>query len=114
MDRDLEKRTMKFSKEVISLCKKIKNSRYNLNIINQVLRSSTSVRANYREANGASSRNDFRNKIYICKKEIQETKYWLELLLHTEPEYNTDIEDTLKEGNELSMIFGKIASSLKN
>ncbi len=51
----------------------------NSNIISQLLRSATSVGANYHEANAASSKNDFRNKIYICRKEIQETEYWLDL-----------------------------------
>ena len=113
MDYNLENRTMRFSKDILNLCKKIKRSSVNLNTISQLIKSATSVGANYREANGASSKNDFRNKIYICKKEIQETKYWLELLAHTETEYNKDIEDVDKECYELASIFGKIAASMK-
>jgi len=45
-----------------------------------LLRAGTSVGANYQEANGASSKKDFKNKIAICRKEIMETKYWLRML----------------------------------
>lgn len=49
-------------------------------IKNQVVRSVTSVGANYREANRARSRADFRNKIKICEGEASETAYWLEII----------------------------------
>lgn len=68
-----EERTAKFGEDVIGLCKGIKINIYNEPVIKQILRSATSVGANYCEANNASSRKDFRNKIFICKKEIQET-----------------------------------------
>ena len=77
MQYDLEDRTRKFSKEVIGLLMRLGKNIMNENIIRQLVRSATSVGANYCEANGAASRRDFKNKIYICRKEIQETKYWL-------------------------------------
>lgn len=110
---DLSERTKKFSRDILSLCKKIKLNAVNKNLIDQLIRSSTSVGANYCEANGASSRNDFRNKIHICKKEAQETLYWIELLNHVEKEYNIEIEGILKECQELVLIFGKISGSVK-
>src|SRR3989338_8824256 len=98
MNYNLEERTRKFSKEVISTCKKVKPSNINSSIINQLFRSATSVGANYCEANAASSKNDFRNKIYICRKEIQETKYWLELLAAAGPEqYKKELRLIWKE-----------------
>ncbi len=72
---NLEKRTTKFSIDVLDLCKSIKISIINQNIIKQILKSTTSVGANYFEANGAIT-----HKICICKKEARETKYWLMLL----------------------------------
>ncbi len=113
MQYDLEERTLKFSKEVIALIKNLKFHALNQNIINQLLRSSTSVGANYREANAGVSRNDFKNKIYIVRKEIQETKYWIELLAEVNPEVKVELRTIWKEANELSLIFSKITHSLK-
>ncbi len=79
MNYDLSERTIKFSKQTIKLLKNTPQTSLNNNIISQLIRSATSVGANYAEANGASSKKDFRNKIHICKKEIQEIKYWIEL-----------------------------------
>jgi len=67
---DLEERTAKFGEDIIKYCKSIKQDTITKSIISQLIRSGTSVGANYMEANGASSKKDFRNKIYICKKEI--------------------------------------------
>jgi len=55
-------------------------------LISQIVRSATSIGANYHEANGASSGKDFKNKIYICKKEAKETKYWLQIIAEANPE----------------------------
>jgi four helix bundle protein len=68
---DLEERTTKFAEEIIVLATKIPKNIITLPIISQLVRAGTSVGANYREANGASSKKDFRNKIYICKKKYK-------------------------------------------
>ncbi len=85
-DYNLEKRTVKFSEDVIVFAKTLKKDVINLPLISQLIRAATSIGANYCEANGASSKRDFRNKICICKKEARETKYWLELLGKFNPE----------------------------
>lgn len=72
---DLEERTAKFGEAVIGFCKATEQNNITKPIVNQLIRSSTSIGANYMEANGASSKKDFRNKIFICKKEAQETKH---------------------------------------
>ena len=72
---DLEERTAKFGENVISFCKSLPHNTINKPLISQLIRSSTSVGANYMEANGASSRKDFKNKIFICKKEAHKTKH---------------------------------------
>lgn len=111
---DLEDRTAKFGENVIKLCKSINITIYTESIIKQILRSATSIGANYMEANGACSKKDFCNKIFICKKEAQETKHWLRMLL-TATEIDHDlIKILLDEANQLSMIFHKIGSSTKN
>lgn len=113
MQYDLEERTRKFAKNIIGMLLKMKLNDINRNIISQLSRSATSVGANYCEANGASSKKDFRNKIFICKKEIQETKYWIEILAEANPESKEILKSLWKESHELTLIFNKIASSLK-
>ncbi len=66
------------------------------------------------EANGASSKKDFQNKIFICKKEAQETKHWLRMMVVCFPEKKTEIELLGQEAQELTMIFQKIVSSLRD
>lgn len=65
---DLEKRTANFSKEIILFLKRMKQDLINKPLISQLVRSATSVGANYCEAGGASSKKDFKNKIYISAK----------------------------------------------
>lgn len=111
---DLEERTGKFGEDVIKLCKAIKISIYTEPIIKQILRSATSIGANYMEANGASSKKDFCNKIYICKKEAQETKHWLKMMSVAVETKSEELNTLVDEAQQLSMIFHKIATSTKS
>ena len=110
---DLEERTAKFGERIIGLCRSIKSDRLSEPILNQLIRSGTSVGANYMEANGAVSKKDFQNKIFICKKEVQETKHWLRMLRSFALEKMDNIDSLWKEAQELTLIFQKIGSSLK-
>lgn len=109
---DLEERTAVFGETVIMFCKTLKLDVISRPIVSQLIRSSTSIGANYMEANAASSKRDFRNKIYICKKETQETKHWLRMLSKCFPDKNDLLIDMFKESQELTLIFGKIVSKL--
>jgi four helix bundle protein len=111
---DLESRTSLFGERCILMCKKIRQDTITKPLISQIVRSSTSVGANYCEANGASSKKDFKNKIYICKKEIQESKHWLHMISVACPELTEESRTLWKEAQELTLIFGKIVSKLKN
>ncbi len=111
---DLEERTAKFGENIIDFCKTINQDAINKPIISQIVRSGTSIGANYMEANAASSKQDFRNKIFISKKEAQETKHWLRMLAKYFPERKEEIRDTWKECQELTLIFQKITTSLDN
>lgn len=111
---DLEERTAKFGEAVIALCQQIQKEFVTQPIVGQLVRSATSIGANYMEANGASSKKDFRNKIYICKKESQETKHWLRMLSKAVPARKTELRDLWQEAHELTLIFQKITSSLNN
>src|SRR3990172_5408565 len=110
---DLEERTAKFGESVINLCKKISQDNITKSIINQLVRSATSIGANYMEANGASSKKDFINKIFICKKEAQETKHWLRMLTTCDTDLQFGLLKQWKECQELTLIFQKIASSAR-
>lgn len=110
---DLEDRTIKFSSTVIALCKDINKSQLYKPLANQLIRSSTSIGANYCEANGSISRKDFRNKIHISKKEAQETRYWLRILEKEFPENKETIGKLLDETAQLIKIFASIAEKSK-
>lgn len=110
---DLEERTAVFAENVIKLCKAVKNTTISQPILSQLIRSSTGMGANYREANGASSNKDFKNKIYICKKEAKETEYWLRILIEVDGSIKQQCQQLLNEAHELTLIFSKIASSCK-
>jgi len=113
MKYDLEERTTKFAEKIIALCKKASKNITTIPILDQLIRSGTSIGANYMEANGASSRKDFRNKIFICKKESRETKYWLRLLASTSEELAEECREFWKEAHELTLIFSKITQNTK-
>ena len=115
-NHDLEERTEVFGERVIGLCKSVNPNLINSPIISQLVRSATSIGANYMEANNASSRKDFANKIFISKKEAQETKHWLRMLSKSVGENKTSENLRLlwKECQELTMIFQKITNSLRS
>lgn len=110
---DLEERTAKFGESIIKFCKSLTLDTISTPIISQLVRSCTSVGANYMEANAASSKRDFANKIYICKKETQESKHWLRMLATSMPEKKEDIRKLWSECQQLTLIFQKITNSLK-
>jgi four helix bundle protein len=111
---DLEKRTASFGLAIISICKKIQKDPVSLPLISQLVRSATSVGANYMEANGANSKKDFVYKISLCKKEANESKYWLAMFESCILDEVAEIRRLKKEAHELTLIFQKIAYSSKH
>jgi four helix bundle protein len=77
---DLEERTAVFGEAVIAFCRQLPRGDINSVLMRQLVRSGTSVGANYCEANDAESRLDFRHKIALCRKESRETKHWLRMV----------------------------------
>jgi four helix bundle protein len=107
---DLNKRIMEFIYRVFHLVNSLPENRLAIAITNQIIRSSTSIGANYRAACRSKSRKDFINKLKIVEEETDETLYWLELIAGSKM-INTDkIANLKKECNELLAIF---VSSLK-
>ena len=76
----LEKKSRDFGIRIIRLSTALPNTPERREIRRQITKSGTSVGANYREANRARSRADFKSKIKICQSEASETQYWLEVI----------------------------------
>ncbi len=108
---DLEERTAKFGEEIIEFAKTLKLNEFNKPLISQLIRSSTSIGANYMEANQSSSKKDFKNKIALCKKEANETKYWLRITAKANQDKKEHCRKLWKEAHELTLIFAKIFKS---
>lgn len=113
---DLEERTAKFAENIIKFVKKIPKNDITKQIIVQLIRSATSIGANYCEADCAESRKDFEHKIGICKKEAKETRYWIRMMAEAVPEMKEELKVLWRETNELHLIFITIVkkSRLKN
>ncbi len=111
MNYDLEERTAKFGENVIYFVSSLAKNDINRILVNQIVRSATSVGANYMEANQASSKKDFRNKISICRKESNETKYWVRMIATANKDKADECKKYWKESHELMLIFSKIFSS---
>lgn len=110
LSEELEQRFLEFSVRVIRLTQE-KKLQLPFSVIDQVIRSSTSIGANYAEAQNASSRTDFRNKIFIAKKEAGETRYWLRIVTQLTDDAST--EWFLKEIQEILLILQKITTTLR-
>jgi four helix bundle protein len=100
---DFEKRTLAFSKEVRGFCRSIRSS-LNLSDVDQVIRSSGSVGANYIEAREALSKKDFIHRLRISRKEAKETVYWLRLLVPPAG-FEEKRQELVQESTELMMIL---------
>jgi four helix bundle protein len=110
MKYDLEERCCEFSESVIDFLKCLPKNKLLDPMTVQLVRSATSIGANYMEANQASSKKDFRNKVTICKKEANESKYWLRIIAHTDEISRDQARKLWSEAHELLLIFGKIES----
>jgi four helix bundle protein len=113
MEKDLEQRTKRFSLAIIKFADALPKRRAADVLARQLLRSATSIGANYREANRGVSRADFANKIGTVQKEASETQYWIELLIDSGISANGTTENLRKEASELLAIFSAIGKRLK-
>src|SRR5205085_1675428 len=112
MEKNLEQRTKQFSLSVIKFSSSLPRTREADTLGRQLLRSATSIGANYREANRAVSRADFINKTGTVQKEASETQYWLKLLIESEIAKETALS-LHNEATELLAIFTSIGKKLK-
>jgi four helix bundle protein len=110
---DLEERTAKFGENIIRFCKKVPRNPINDPLITQLVKCGTSTGANYCEADDAESREDFRHKIGICKKETRETKHFIRMIAVAVPELSQEARVLWKEARELNLIFNTIYKNTK-
>jgi four helix bundle protein len=102
---DLEERTALFGEAVIRFVKKVPGSAENDRLINQIVGCSTSIGANYCEANESVSKKDFRWTIARCVKEAKETKFFLRMIAASEPKLADEARKLYREVKELHLIF---------
>ena len=108
-DSILRDKAKEFAKEIVFVCRDIKKDKKESVLINQILRSATSIGANIHEAQYAQGTKDFISKLEIAQKECFETEYWLELLFRK----NKIDESTYKNKlNNCGVIRRKLISSI--
>lgn len=109
-DSILRDKAKEFAKEIVFSCRDMKNNKKESVLINQLLRSATSIGANIHEAQYAQGTKDFISKLEIAQKECYETAYWLELLFETDC---LSEENYKKLHNDCGTIRRMLISSLK-
>ena len=103
--QELEQRTKQFSLDVIRFLESLPKNYLGETMGKQLLKSGTSIGANYREANRAESKADFIHKLAIAEKEASETAYWLELMKEAGIGSRQEVTSLLQETKELLAIF---------
>lgn len=110
----LSERTKTLALRIIRLCEAMPKKQSARILSRQLLRSGTSIGANYREANRARSDAEFISKIGECLRESDETAYWLELLRDAEIIPSTRLQDLHDEVNQIIAIFTTISKKVKS
>jgi four helix bundle protein len=114
---EIQDRTLSFAIRTAKFVKKIAKDMAFEVLAKQLLRSATSIGANMKEADGASSKKDFINKVLTAKKEAQETEYWLEVIqgagfIH-HPENSRELAFLLTESREIIKILAAIVQKAR-
>jgi four helix bundle protein len=112
---DLEERTALFGESIIRFSKNVPQNTITFPMISQLIRSGTSIGANYCEADDAESKKDFKHKIGICKKEARETKHWLRMMIvyGCGQVLENEAKKLWQEAKELNLIFNAIVKKLE-
>ena len=104
-----------FAVEIINLCENLRERKKATAILNQLLRSGTSIGANIHEANYASSKADFINKFQIALKECYETDYWLEIFHDSKVLSDEEYSNMFSQCSKLrKLLIASITTAKKN
>lgn len=110
---DLMERTQKFSKAVRDFVREIPKNSINTGDCEQLVRSSGAVGANYIEANGPLGKRDFLMRMRTSRKEVNESRYWLEIIdIGSDPHLEQTRVALAREAHELTLIFSAIVRKL--
>ena len=113
-DSVLRNKSKDFAKDIVFLCRSLKQNGVESALINQLLRSGTSVGANVHEAQYAQGTKDFISKFEIALKECNESEYWLELLYDTNSLSEEDFIAFRAKCIELRRILVSSVTTLKS
>ena len=113
MSSDLKQRTKAFALRIIKLYSALPPSTVAQTIGRQVLRSGTSIGAHYREASRSRSNAEYISKIELALQELEETIYWLELLIDSEIFTQQKLDSLLEESSQLIAIFVTLSKTAK-
>ena len=97
MENVIETKCFDFAVKIVRTTRELRKQGVELALLNQLLKSGTSIGANVSEAQDAQSRDDFISKMSIALKEARETKYWLRILKEVESFSNESIAELLEE-----------------
>jgi four helix bundle protein len=100
-------RLLDFGAKIIQICRNLEKTYTGRHVSGQLIRSATSAGANYEEACGAESRQDFIHKMQIVLKELRESGYWLKLIDKAGIHQSQDCDPILNEAEELAKIIAK-------
>ena len=105
-DHDLRRRTFLFACHIVTLCRKLSTGgSVHRQFAYQLIRSGTSIGANFEEAHGAHSRREFACKLSLVLREARETHYWLRLVAASDLAQLNELQEVLNEADELVAIF---------
>jgi len=110
--KNLEERIFQFVVDAIKFLRTIKYSKENDVVKYQLAKSATSVGANYEEAQGAFSKDDFSYRISICFRESKESNYWLRIIKATNMSKSEKLEYLVQKSFELKSIFGSMQKKI--
>jgi len=105
---DVEERTANFGEAIIDFVKTLPRNVVTIPLISQLVRAGTSIGANYMEADGASTKKEFRHKISLSRTEAKESRPWLRMIARAVPEQKDAARRLWQEVQELVFIFSAI------
>ena len=113
-DSELRKRSKNFALSIISMCDTVDTRKGRGVLVNQIIRSATSIGANICEANYASSKADFINKLHIALKECAEAEYWIDLMAGCNAISEETSQVLLQECGIVHRMLSKSITTAKN
>ena len=111
--RDLEERLLEYGARIIKLVESLPNTLVGRRVADKLFRSATSAGANYEEARGAESREDFVHKMQIALKELRESNYWLRLLVRSGKVSVQRMAGLLDESVQIRAMLSKSVATAK-